>query len=52
VAAARRAPTDAGKVDQSREAAQWAFIGVMPTEQEWIERYGSHPEPLVINDGE
>jgi hypothetical protein len=36
------------KVEQA--AAQWNFIGLVPTDEEWIARYGSHPEPLVIRD--
>jgi hypothetical protein len=34
------------KVKQA--AAQWNFIGLIPTDEEWLERYGSHPEPQVV----
>ena len=25
------------------------FVGMVPSDEEWIEQYGSHPEPLVID---
>src|SRR5262245_39050438 len=40
------------KFKAAQAAAKWNFIGLMPTEEEWTARYGSHPEPLVINQQE
>jgi hypothetical protein len=34
------------KSDPGQAAARFNFIGMVPSEEEWIKRYGSHPEPL------
>jgi hypothetical protein len=39
------------KVDPGQAAARFNFIGMVPSEEEWIKRYGSHPEPIVVNEG-
>jgi hypothetical protein len=36
------------KVKQA--AAQWNFIGLIPTEEEWTARYCSHSEPILVKD--
>jgi hypothetical protein len=37
-------------VDPAQAGARFNFIGMVPTEEEWIARYASNPEPLVIGD--
>jgi hypothetical protein len=37
------------KVDPGLAATRFNFIGMLPSEEEWIKQYGSHSEPLVIN---
>jgi hypothetical protein len=38
------------RVDPAQAGARINFIGLLPTEEQWIERYGSQPEPVVIGD--
>jgi hypothetical protein len=37
------------KVDPGLAATQYNFIGMLPSEEEWLAKYASNPEPLVIN---
>jgi hypothetical protein len=36
------------RVDPGLAATRFNFIGMLPTEEEWIAQYGSHQEPLTI----
>src|SRR5262245_7010737 len=36
------------KVDPGQAAAQFKFIGMLPSREEWLAKYATHPEPLTI----
>jgi hypothetical protein len=38
------------RVDPAEAGARFNFIGMVPSEEEWIARYCSHPEPVIIGD--
>jgi hypothetical protein len=38
------------RVDPAQAVTRFNFIGMVPTEEEWIARYASQLEPLVIGD--
>jgi hypothetical protein len=40
------------KVDPGLAATQFNFIGMLPSEEEWLAKYASNPEPLVIDQRE
>jgi hypothetical protein len=39
------------KIEANQAATRYNFIGMVPTEEEWIKRYGSHPDPVIVNEG-
>src|SRR5262245_27744750 len=45
---ARSYATVSTMLDPGLAAAQFKFIGMLPSEEEWLVKYASHSEPLVI----
>lgn len=38
------------RVDPGQAAARFNFIGMLPSKEEWLKKYASDPEPILVRD--